>query len=96
MIKVINVKPGYKKTAVGVIPEDWEIKDLKEIGKFHKGKGISKAQTINEGIKAVRYGEIYTVHDFFIKKFYSFINEDVAKESFLLETGDLLFTGSGV
>lgn len=89
------IKPGYKKTTVGVIPEDWEIKDLKEIGKFHKGKGISKAQTIDEGIKAVRYGEIYTVHDFFIKKFYSFINEDVAKESFLLETGDLLFTGSG-
>lgn len=33
-------KPNYKKTPVGIIPEDWEVRRLKEIGSFHKGKRI--------------------------------------------------------
>jgi len=32
-----EVKAGYKNTAVGVIPEDWEIKPLEEVGKVTGG-----------------------------------------------------------
>ncbi len=28
----MEVKPGYKQTEVGVIPEDWEVKVLGETG----------------------------------------------------------------
>lgn len=90
-----QVKPGYKKTSVGIIPEDWSIMKLKEIGKFFKGKGISKSDLVDDGINAIRYGEIYTDHHFFIKEFYSFINQETADESFKLNQGDILFTGSG-
>lgn len=90
-----KVKLGYQKTSVGIIPEDWEVKKLSEIGKFHRGKGLSKAQLVKKGLNAIRYGEIYTVHHYFIKHFYSFIDESIAKESFPLVSGDLLFTGSG-
>ena len=31
------MKPGYKQTEVGVIPEDWEVKPLGELGKFKNG-----------------------------------------------------------
>ena len=28
------MKPGYKQTEVGVIPEEWEVKPLGELGQF--------------------------------------------------------------
>src|SRR5690554_7156469 len=90
-----KIKQGYKKTSIGMIPEDWEVKKLAKIGSFYKGKGISKSQLIETGLKGIRYGEIYTVHNYFIKQFYSFIDRNVAKASFPLISGDLLFTGSG-
>lgn len=31
------VKPGYKQTEIGVIPEDWEIKYLSDFGKIQSG-----------------------------------------------------------
>jgi type I restriction enzyme S subunit len=68
---------------------------LGEIGTFLKGKGIAKNQTIDRGINCVRYGEIYTAHHYYIKKFYSSINEEVAKDSTKIEKNDILFAGSG-
>ena len=34
------MKPGYKRTEVGVIPEDWEIKKIDEIGRVTSGKRL--------------------------------------------------------
>src|SRR5690554_6250730 len=34
------IKPGYKKTSVGIIPEDWKVKRLGEIGVFTSGNGF--------------------------------------------------------
>src|SRR5690554_3780815 len=94
-ITIKEIKPGYKKTSVGIIPEDWEVKRMKEIGRFYKGKGIPKKDLEEEGLNAIRYGEIYTVHHYFIKEFYSFIDKKTANSSFPLSKGDVLFTGSG-
>ncbi len=33
-----DVQPGYKRTKVGVIPRDWDIKQLKDIADFTNGK----------------------------------------------------------
>ncbi len=33
----MEVKPGYKQTEVGVIPEDWQVKSVKEIGNPVRG-----------------------------------------------------------
>lgn len=77
------------------MPTDWSILLLGELGTFSKGKGILKEQVISEGLPCIRYGEIYTTHDFIIKKFKSFITEDVATESKEIKTGDILFAGSG-
>ena len=85
----------YKETHVGLIPKDWEVKRLGELGKFSKGKGILKDQILKTGFPCIRYGEIYTTHDFIIKNFKSFIDEDVANESQEIFKGDILFAGSG-
>ena len=35
---VMGVKPGYKQTAVGVIPEEWEVKPLADVVDFLDGR----------------------------------------------------------
>ncbi|MCC2598428.1 restriction endonuclease subunit S [Sphingobacterium sp. FBM7-1] len=68
---------------------------LKDFGTFLKGKGISKDDVIESGIPCIRYGEIYTNHHIVIRKFRSFISEDVANTSLQLNKGDIVFAGSG-
>lgn len=76
-------------------PADWSIVLLGELGEFSKGKGILKEQLIEEGLPCIRYGEIYTTHNFIIKEFRSFIDNEVAAESKEIKNGDILFAGSG-
>ncbi|MBN2467792.1 MAG: restriction endonuclease subunit S [Deltaproteobacteria bacterium] len=88
-------KPGYKKTKVGWIPEEWDLKSLGSFGMFSKGKGISNSQKKETGIPCITYGEIYTEHDFIVKEFKSFIDKDTAKTSQTIKENDILFAGSG-
>jgi type I restriction enzyme, S subunit len=85
----------FKNTKIGRLPLEWEVKKLGEIGVFSRGKGILKEQVLESGLPCIRYGEIYTRHNFEIKEFYSFISEDLAAESQKIKKGDLLFAGSG-
>jgi len=86
---------GYKETEIGVLPVEWDIKRLSEIGLFSKGKGISKNEVIKEGIPCIRYAEIYTEYDTLLKNIKSFINKKSALNSKQLNKGDILFAGSG-
>lgn len=76
-------------------PRGWELTPLGNLGIFLRGKGISKSETVDSGIPCVMYGEIYTQHHYFIKRFSSFINKEVASKSQRVYKGDLLFAGSG-
>lgn len=91
----MEVKEGYKQTEVGVIPEEWQIKTLAKTGSFSKGQGIRKDECLSGEIPCVRYGELYTKHENYIKQYYSFISKNVAKTSKRLTVGDILFAGSG-
>jgi type I restriction enzyme, S subunit len=97
MTKITAHKPksGNKHVPFGEIPEKWEIQSLRQLGSFSKGSGITKKELSATGYPCVRYGEIYTTHDFIIKEFKSFIAEDVAKISKRIKGGDILFAGSG-
>jgi len=68
---------------------------LGELGSFSKGRGIKKDDVAASGIPCVRYGEIYTHYNDYIREFHSFISEEIAKESQQIRNGDLLFAGSG-
>jgi len=91
----MGLREGYKKTEIGIIPEDWEVKKLGEIGAFKKGKGIKKDEVVSYGLPCVRYGELYTHHSEYIKEFNSHINSETAKNSQLIKKNDILFAGSG-
>lgn len=90
-----EVPRGYKRTEVGVIPDDWSAEPLGLAGKFLKGQGIRKDDAMSGAIPCVRYGEIYTHHEEVIRRFNSFISADVARFATLLKPGSLLFAGSG-
>ncbi|MEJ1379859.1 MAG: restriction endonuclease subunit S [Candidatus Sedimenticola sp. (ex Thyasira tokunagai)] len=86
---------GYKQTELGEIPEDWEIRHLGGIGAFTKGAGVKKDESNSGYIPCVRYGEIYTRHSDYIKRFNSYISKTVSLTATRLSKGDLLFAGSG-
>ena len=73
----------------------WETKRLGELGTFLKGSGVSKSQAMSGHLPCVRYGELYTRHNDYIKDFYSFISPEVASAATPLKRGDILFAGSG-
>lgn len=75
--------------------EPWKKVKLGDIGKFDKGYGVPKESIRNTGNKAITYGEIYTKHDFVIKKFTSYIDDETAVASKKITQGAILFTGSG-
>ncbi|MDN5536944.1 restriction endonuclease subunit S [Comamonas sp.] len=91
----VQVPKGYKQTEVGVIPEDWKVTLVEELGKFSKGRGIRKDEASTGDIPCVRYGEIYTHHHDYIRQFNSRISKSVALTSTPIKQGDILFAGSG-
>lgn len=84
----------YKQTDIGIIPNDWEVKYLSELWNFSKWNWISREESFSWNLPAIRYGEIYTTHNDYIKKFNSFISDEVAGKAKLLKKWDILFTAS--
>ena len=57
------VEKGYKQTEVGVIPEDWEVKCLGDIGEVRMCKRIFSYQTkANGDIPFYKIGTSYSKH----------------------------------
>lgn len=74
---------------------NWEVKQLGDIGQFLKGRGVKKDEAQSGTLPCIRYGEIYTHHNDYIKSFNSWICPQVAATATRLKQGDLLFAGSG-
>ena len=85
----------HKMTEIGNLPSDWDVLSLSEIGRFTKGSGITRDQSHSGDIPCVRYGELYTTHDNYIRSFNSYISPEVARTATRLSKGDILFAGSG-
>ena len=75
--------------------EKWETYALGELGTFAKGKGISREESSTGTICAVRYGELYTKHQNYVKQYYSHISKEVASKALKVSYGDILFAASG-
>ncbi|WP_324743020.1 restriction endonuclease subunit S [Pseudomonas veronii] len=74
---------------------EWKIKRLGEIGVFLKGSGVRRDQSLSGDLPCIRYGEIYTIHNDYIREFKSYISVAVSKDATLIECGDIMFAGSG-
>jgi type I restriction enzyme S subunit len=62
-----NIPSGYKQTEVGVIPEDWEIKEVRNIADNNKiPSGIYKDKNLyGKGTKIIKLGDVFGC-DYFI------------------------------
>lgn len=90
--------PDYRDSAVewlGEIPEHWEIQRLGRMGSFSKGGGGTKEDEVDNGIPCVRYGDLYTQHQFLIKGTRAGIGRDSVERYRQLRYGEVLFAGSG-
>lgn len=74
---------------------EWVVKTLGELGSFSKGSGVRKGEANSGTLPCVRYGEIYTLHNDFLRTFVSHISNEVANKAKRLKKGDILFAGSG-
>jgi type I restriction enzyme S subunit len=76
-----TVKPGYKQTEVGVIPEEWEVKLLPEVLRFRSGK--AHEQHISDAGKFVCVNSKFISTDGKVRK-YSTANFCPAKKGDVL------------
>lgn len=90
--------PAYRDSAIaelGIIPAHWQVKSLSALGSFFKGKGASKQDEVASGVPCVRYGDLYTRHEFFIHRTRAFITSEKTGLYTPIRFGDVLFAGSG-
>ena len=83
------------KTRLPGFAGEWVSKKLGQIGVFSKGRGVRLEDVSDEGLPCVLYGELYTRYENYILEVGSRISPSVADTALPLETGDLLFAGSG-
>ena len=78
-----------------MVKKSWKTVTLSQIGTFQKGAGISRAESNSGGLPAVRYGELYTVHNNYVRTYTSHISREVASKALRVHYGDILFACSG-
>lgn len=80
---------------LGRVPIHWDIRRLGQIGGFFKSTGGSKEDEVSSGIPCIRYGDLYTTHDYHVSKNRSFIRTEISRDYTLIKFGDILFATSG-
>ena len=68
---------------------------LAQLGRLSKGRGGNKEDEVPAGVPCVRYGDLYTTHDYFVRASRSFVSKEKASEYTAIKFGDVLFAGSG-
>lgn len=81
-------KVGYKETKVGLIPEQWEVKPLKELCDLLNGRAYKKDELLSDGKTPIlRVGNFFTNQQWY----YSDLE---LEESKYCDNGDLLYAWS--
>ncbi|MFK5936810.1 MAG: restriction endonuclease subunit S [Sulfurimonas sp.] len=87
------VAEGYKETEIGVIPEDWKVAELRDIGKVSMCKRIMKNETTDYGkIPFYKIGTFGKEADAYISEK---VYEDYKNKYSFPKQGDILISASG-
>ena len=94
---MIEIKEGYKKTEIGVIPVEWEVVELGDILTIQRGaspRPINEFITENEdGVNWIKIGDIKK-NDKYIVKTKQKITDDGAKKSRAIKPKDFVLSNS--
>lgn len=97
----MKVKAGYKPTAVGLLPQDWEVRSLGDLGTVVRGGSPRPAgdpRYFNGNyIPWLTVAALTTVpdHQLHISETFGFLTEEGAKRSRTLDNGTLIIANSG-
>lgn len=83
------------KTRLPGFSGSWARSTLGDLGVFLKGRGIRRDDVRSSGVPCIRYGEIYTDFNDYTSASKSYVSSEIAEGALPLESGDLLFAGSG-
>ncbi|HGH5397174.1 TPA: restriction endonuclease subunit S [Raoultella planticola] len=72
-----------------------EWKTLGDIGEFIRGKRFTKADYVEEGVKVIHYGEIYTRFGVYATDSFSQVRTDMEKSLRYADPGDVVITDVG-
>lgn len=90
----MELREGYKKTEVGIIPNEWTPKTYGELFQFLTTSSFSRDELSEEGdVRCVHYGDIHTkYHQFldFSNGFNSFIDLERGKKYPFVKDGDII------
>lgn len=78
----------FKKTEIGEIPDEWEVKQLGDIANYINGKAFKPSEWGTEGLPIVRIQNLNGANEY---NYYSGIIDD----KFIINNGQLLFAWSG-
>lgn len=84
----MKVKPGYKQTEVGVIPEEWDVAQISDVCRLVNGRGFKPFEWQITGLPIIRIQNLNGSEDF---NYYS----GQYNPKILIEHGQLLFAWSG-
>ena len=84
----MELKPGYKQTEVGVIPEDWKVRQIKAVCKLINGRGFKPFEWEKTGLPIIRIQNINGSDEF---NFY----QGIYDKKLEIDPGQLLFAWSG-
>lgn len=95
MVEGMKAREGYKKTEVGVIPEDWEVVKLKEIIDYTKGYAFKSSEYKENGVRIIRVSD--TDYDSIKNSDPIYIDENDYKkyENWSLKENDLILSTVG-
>ena len=85
---------GYKKTEVGVIPEDWEISHISNLTLSHKQGYYTKEKYVVNGTRLVRITDLYNPKIDY-ESMPMLLISDKDFEQYKIAVGDFLFARSG-
>ena len=98
MIDGLQPYPAMNDSGVpwlGAVPEHWEVRPAGGLGALFKGNGGNKGNEQPPGVPCVRYGDLYTRHEFFITTSKACISNERAGAYTSIRHGDVLFAASG-
>ena len=93
-IKAGKVPDGYKRTVVGIVPNEWENKRLSELLKFQNGVNADK-EKYNSGIKMISVMDILSNRPIFYDDIRGQVDiDEKALNNYSVTYGDILFQRS--
>ena len=91
-----EVPVGYKRTEVGVIPEDWNVRTLGALGEFKNGINKDK-QDFGHGFPFVNLMDVFGIPQVSTNSSIGLVNSSLGeREAYALQSGDVLFVRSSV